>query len=146
MRYLVPAAGTRRHKANVGQLKYMKNIIPFFVLVLAGCTSVTVPQFAMNEVVVPRQYRYLASIDIASEYEIYLGAYRPGYWDCLNDCRTNLDFAITNLYHPTGYGNPVAIEGYNTGYADAQKDVRKNIRGFGKDKTLSAIRAIWKGN
>ena len=127
----------------------MNKKITFFylllILILSGCSIPKNPSFANGEIIVPKQFRGGRGWrSHPSDYERYLSSYRRAYWRAIEDFVKDPDYLSSKSdYIASGWGSEVS--GYQAGYIDAEKDIKKNIKYFGKEKTHEFAKQLWEG-
>lgn len=101
----------------------------------------------MGDVRVPSMFRpTLNWLDRApSHYERYLEMFRDGYWDCIAKYHDDINYVFQK---PDSYANGWMSEvaGYDDGYKAAEKDMQRNIKRFGKERSAKYLQEVWLGD
>ena len=111
---------------------------------LAGCVTPKEPEVGQIDIRVPAMYRHGVGsiIDAPSDYKRYLYNFRNAYWQCVQNYAENINY-ISKPGDYIGNGWPSEVDGYYDGYKAAEKDVRRNIKEFGKDRTAKYLYKVW---
>ena len=117
---------------------------PVFLLFLVGCSTPKQPVIGNEAIHVRKEFKpTLGWIEGGStQYEFYLEAYRAGYWDCIENYAGNIDYVTTDADWDKQCGWMSQVIGWQDGYAAAERDVRRNIKRFGKDRTAEYLKNL----
>jgi hypothetical protein len=81
-------------------------------------------------------------LDVPTDYERYLDMFRRGYWQCIENYAEDINYINKpSDFMASGWGSEVS--GYADGYKAAERDMQKNIKRFGKDRTAKYLISIW---
>ena len=70
--------------------------------------------------------------------------FRDGYWDCVTKYHEDIDYVFQKSdSYACGWMSEVA--GYGDGYKAAERDMQRNIKRFGKERTATYLQEIWDG-
>jgi hypothetical protein len=124
----------------------MRALALFTLLLVIGCRTQEHPKIGMGDVHVPSEFHpTLNWLDKPkSHYERYLEMFREGYWNCITKYHENINYMLKK---PDTYANGWLSEvaGYADGYMAAERDMQRNIRLFGKERTAKYLRDVWDG-
>jgi hypothetical protein len=127
----------------------MRVILLLTCLVLAGCATPREPTIGRGEgdINVPKCFHpTFGWIEEApSPYERYLEMYRQGYWACIERYTQDINY-IPKKSDAYGNGWPSEIEGYGDGYTAAEKDMARNLKLFGKERTKQYLKEVWQSD
>src|SRR5215471_1029902 len=124
----------------------MRALALFALLLVVGCRTQKQPAIGMGDVRVPSEFHpTLDWLDKApSHYERYLGMFREGYWDCVTKYHEDVNYTLKKSdTYANGWLSEVA--GYADGYIAAERDMQRNIRLFGKERTAKYLQEVWDG-
>ena len=121
--------------------------IPFLLLLLVGCTTAKQTSIGMGDVSVPKLFHpTLGWLDRSdSHYERYLGMFRRGYWDCIMRYIEDINYVPKKSERENAVGWLSEIVGYADGYVAAEKDMDRNIKRFGKQRTAAYLKEVEEG-
>jgi hypothetical protein len=126
-----------------------KQFIVMFVLsiFLFGATSKQAPDIFNPPVriQVPKQFREgVGWRNLPSDYEMYLDAYRRGWWHCVENYVNDINY-VSSQSDTMISGRGSEISGFVTGFEEAEKRIKKLIARFGKEVTLKYLGTLWEG-
>jgi hypothetical protein len=127
----------------------MKQFVVIFILTifLFGNANKQEPDLFKPpvQIQVPKQFQEgIGWRDLPSDYEMYLEAYRRGWWQCVENYVKNIDHVSDRSYTMmSGHGSE--ISGFSSGYEEAEKRIKMLIEKFGKEETLKYLLTIWEG-
>lgn len=81
---------------------------------------------------------------VPSNHERYVESYEKGWWACIELYAKNIDYESTAADRIFN-GWPASVEGYQRGFEDGEKRIRKNLKLHGKKKTHEHLVVIWEG-
>ena len=118
--------------------------IPLLFVFLAGCSTPKQPEIGNEIIHVRKEFKpTLGWMDGGTtQYEFYLEAYRAGYWDCIENYAGNIDYITTDVDWDKQCGWMSQVVGWQDGYAAAERDVRRNIKRFGKERTAKYLKEL----
>ena len=70
--------------------------------------------------------------------------FRQGYWDCIERYIEDINY-VSKKSDSYANGWLSEIAGYGDGYVAARRDVQKNIKRFGKERTAKYLKEIGEG-
>ena len=104
------------------------------------------PQIGRIDIDVPEMFRHGVGWlgGIPSDYERYLEAFGRGYWSCIMNYMKDINYvSLPNDYTSSGWGSE--ISGFGAGYEAAEKDMQRNLKRFGKERTAQYLKYVWNG-
>lgn len=112
-------------------------------LTIVGCVAAKQPEVGQVDIHVPKMFRHGVGWGTygSSDYERYLEMFRHGYWQCIENYTKDINYVSKESdYIANGWGSEVS--GYSDGYAAAERDMQKNIKRFGKDRTAKYLGSL----
>ena len=70
--------------------------------------------------------------------------FRQGYWNCIAKYVEDINY-VSKKSDSYANGWMSEIAGYSDGYAAAERDMQRNIKRFGKERTAKYLKEIWEG-
>lgn len=121
----------------------MRKWIPLLFVLLLGCAAPRQPEIGNVRIHVPKEFPIsIGWVDkTPTHYERYLEMFRNGYWDCVLKYYENINYV---LQKPDTYANGwmSEIAGYADGYYAAEKEMQRNLKLFGKERTAAYLKRI----